>query len=528
MARRLVFVLSGLPLLKLCASKDLSVAQALPEHYSSAAAVLASDLVTSKPSKEQAQAAGQIVTSFTEAFIGKDISEGESRCLALGAGNITGQLLEACNAAVDTYATSSGSAHVPNTFTVGSATVAPKQKGFAWMPPAESPPAMTGGQEAVFALEFGAKLAAIADLEKFVAKDCLHDDAKKDLETASAHFGDMLFVGGRLLANGVDVLEDLSKASVAYNEKRFEDFGRALGGAWRKVLLARRVNLEIPSPQALVEVTQGFMDSLLDDDLSLHIVADSPSGAVLSASPQLRSGMSTVGAIQNGSPFQPAAQSGESVLDVDLKDCVNNNMPLFQSAWTPVWRLLQSKEKGMAQTSDDIGKLVVSMCDLQVAVHACGIDPRQEAMLFDALHSGNVRSGFSQSSDYVQRMAEKPNALPLEFEAALEEWRERKWNMFGKRLGMFLRQMMTTTFQAKYSLPSDLESKLSPTSSASAGVAFFGCFFLLALSALAAVLRRKTSVSSSVSSVPAAVPAVPACAFFEDEFLTMEAGAGLE
>eukprot|EP00929_Paragymnodinium_shiwhaense_P086285 TRINITY_DN467_c3_g1_i1.p1 TRINITY_DN467_c3_g1~~TRINITY_DN467_c3_g1_i1.p1 ORF type:complete len:347 (-),score=80.56 TRINITY_DN467_c3_g1_i1:166-1116(-) len=316
MASRLACAIAGAHLLGLGTATDALAASSLPPH-ASAAEILAGDIVESAPAADQARAARQIVTSFTEAFIGQDISEAERQCLAKGAGNITSQILESCSAAVDTYhfATNPAPAARP-AFGADNTSLGNVQPGFSWMPAEAPPQVMSEGQEAVFALEFGAKLATIADLEKFVAKDCLKTDAKKDLERASGHFGDMLFVGGRLIANGVDVLEDLSHASVAYKDKRFEDFGKDLGGAWRKVLLTRRVDLQIPSQQAIVEVTRGLMESLFADDLSLHIVADSPAGALLPASPQLRGGGSPMGAAQNGSPFQTATQPTEAVLDV--------------------------------------------------------------------------------------------------------------------------------------------------------------------------------------------------------------------
>merc|ERR1712232_1335213 len=105
--------------------------------------------------------------------------------------------------------------------------------------------------------------------------------------------------------------------------------------------------------------------------------------------------------LQVGAPWAPQLQSQPvaTKIDINVQQCIGNNIPLFQSAWSPVWKFLQDSAKADASEAiPDMSALLVSMMDVQLALRACGVTPVQEAMLFDAMHSGNVASSIEMGS----------------------------------------------------------------------------------------------------------------------------------
>merc|ERR1719145_225406 len=92
----------------------------------------------------------------------------------------------------------------------------------------------------------------------------------------------MSFVGGHLLANGVDIMAEMSSAVSAYDDKHYYEFGQDMGDAWRKVLLAKDThapNLPTPPDNALQEVTESFLSTLFSRGSSLQVLTDGTSAA---------------------------------------------------------------------------------------------------------------------------------------------------------------------------------------------------------------------------------------------------------
>merc|ERR1712187_192079 len=74
-------------------------------------------------------------------------------------------------------------------------------------------------------------------------------------------------------------------------------------------------------------------------------------------------------------------------VDVDLHDCLVGNMPLWKSAWTPVFELVSEATTSTADPPE-MSDMMSSFMDVQLALQRCDIDPAKEAMLIDTFESG--------------------------------------------------------------------------------------------------------------------------------------------
>jgi len=157
-------------------------------------------------------------------------------------------------------------------------------------------------------------------------------------------------------------------------------------------------------------------------------------------------------------PPQPVLPESVAI-DVDLRNCIGNNLPLFESAWTPVLQLFMKAANGQETTVDAVtdvpemsGELMISMMDLQLAITNCGINPVQEAVLFDAMHSGTVRSRLVAPAGSSLAAQRPRDELSQAFSKALQDYKTQTWTDFGTELGSIVREMVVVAFPEKYSL----------------------------------------------------------------------------
>merc|ERR1712146_767132 len=75
-------------------------------------------------------------------------------------------------------------------------------------------------------------------------------------------------------------------------------------------------------------------------------------------------------------------------VDVDLHDCLVGNMPLWKSAWTPVFELMSTATASADAEMPTSSDMMSSFMDVQLALQRCDINPAQEAMLIDTFESG--------------------------------------------------------------------------------------------------------------------------------------------
>eukprot|EP00929_Paragymnodinium_shiwhaense_P116168 TRINITY_DN8547_c0_g2_i1.p1 TRINITY_DN8547_c0_g2~~TRINITY_DN8547_c0_g2_i1.p1 ORF type:complete len:549 (+),score=135.85 TRINITY_DN8547_c0_g2_i1:116-1762(+) len=450
---------------------DLQKAAPVPTTYSNHAATTA----------HVSNDAAGVVGGMTEAFLGtRKISAEESHCLANGASTLAAAITQSCGDAVDSFrsATAALQTTTLEPVMIANGTLQNSGSAFPWLPTSSTVAPLTGGEETVITLEFAARFAGILDLERQLAKQCLHDDAVKTLETAADHMGNLTYVGGHVIANGVDILTELTDAAAAFDAGNFRRFGQDLGGAWRKVVLSKKsdMGLEMPSEAGIEEMTQSLMASLFGNGLSLQIETD---GGMSMTTPMLRGSMygSTMSAGQPGqapaNPVQPALPvqpamtapatvqqpgypypSGPQTINIDLRNCLVVNMPLFESAWAPVLKLFQdaaSKEAAEAALSD-MSALVMSMFDLQLALRMCGLGPYQEAALLDGMKAGTVHTKLDLPEVHSMSPQQERDSMSKAFAEALQDWKLHSWAAFGGQLGSILRDMMVVMFPAKYSV----------------------------------------------------------------------------
>eukprot|EP00929_Paragymnodinium_shiwhaense_P029466 TRINITY_DN16874_c1_g1_i1.p1 TRINITY_DN16874_c1_g1~~TRINITY_DN16874_c1_g1_i1.p1 ORF type:complete len:567 (-),score=133.04 TRINITY_DN16874_c1_g1_i1:438-2138(-) len=448
------------------------------------------------------QPASAIVGGLTDGFLGESrISSTERHCLTTGAGTLAAYITQTCGEAVETYSRTSSAPPAPPSAQAYSSfkSTAAASPGAVQVPQPAQP--LTQGEETVIAMELAARLVGILDLEKRLAAKCLKKDAVEEISDAAKHVTDATYVGGRLIANGVDIVKELGDAMKSYENKDFNSFGKELGMAWREVVLAKKSkdHLDMPGPLGLQQVTQGLVSGFFGSGVDLQVVATDATmpgmyttGAVAQVNQlppvPVRAGVNTVQPLANpqlpaanpqlpatnpqlpaanaqqpvaGAPWpasQTQMQPASTLIDIDVRQCVGNNLPLFEGAWAPVWEFLQkSAQHGVDYAPlPDMTQLLISMLDVQVALRFCGITPVQEAMLFDAMRSGSVVSrvalppprGGSASAVVTDGSADVTQTMTT----ALEDWRQHSWTAFGKQLGDLLRDVALVAFPQKYAV----------------------------------------------------------------------------
>mmetsp|Transcript_115758 Transcript_115758/g.327370 ORF Transcript_115758/g.327370 Transcript_115758/m.327370 type:complete len:228 (+) Transcript_115758:1039-1722(+) len=144
-----------------------------------------------------------------------------------------------------------------------------------------------------------------------------------------------------------------------------------------------------------------------------------------------------------------------TVLKIHLHRCVNENLELFEEAWTPILELLRNAAaKGLVGSPDgtptgpSMGSMAMAMLDLQTALQMCNIGPEEEDMLLDSLSSGSrFRTEVQLASDRPQS-AEMTNGIA----EALEDWRAERWPALGTELGKLLRSAVMISLSQKYAV----------------------------------------------------------------------------
>merc|ERR1719401_2550734 len=140
-------------------------------------------------------------------------------------------------------------------------------------------------------MELVASLSNLYRTQTKLAKSCLKDDdVVAELESVSNHMTDLDYIGERLVANGVDIVEETSNAFSSYEKQNYRAFGNDMGTVWHKLLLSDpsdQPSFRAPSQEAIEEATSGLFSSFLGRGFNLQVVSDTPglpSPGVLTAS----------------------------------------------------------------------------------------------------------------------------------------------------------------------------------------------------------------------------------------------------
>merc|ERR1712048_1185790 len=124
-----------------------------------------------------------------------------------------------------------------------------------------------------------------------------------------------------------------------------------------------------------------------------------------------------------------------ATLNVDLHKCISENMPLWKSAWAPVWKLA-SVASGSESEVPEIHDMMVSMMDVHMAMTRCKITPAMEAVLIDSMEAGKLHANLKIPEGKL-----KSANVPSLLSSALEDFREKKWYAFGNQLGAAMQDL---------------------------------------------------------------------------------------
>merc|ERR1712187_639499 len=144
------------------------------------------------------------------------------------------------------------------------------------------------------AMALAESLSQVYKLQSKVAKSCLKGDVLAEFDKAETHLSNMTYVSGRLLTQGVDVMDELSDAFNSFEHKNYRAFGKDLGTAGRKVLLAKHSGLADftePSAEPIEQVTEGLFASFFGKGYDLQIAADDAPSNVPMSQPQVQTAM---------------------------------------------------------------------------------------------------------------------------------------------------------------------------------------------------------------------------------------------
>jgi hypothetical protein len=434
--------------------------------------------------------ASKIVGGMAESFLGGEhgvLTPSELRCLSDGAGKLAGGVMDTAGRTAQTYHVLA-SQHSGNAL---AASMAAAQSGMSVNPNAQNPvdPLIAG-------IELSQRLSSMMEFEEKISSKCLKDDAKAELKAASHHLSNVSFMGGRLVANGVDIITELGRAAGAYDDGNYRMFGDNMGLAARKVLISNKgegykeLMLE-PTDADIQDVTNGLVKQLFQSGMRLQVSTD----AITTMAPPPPQYYPMMSQTQPGSNVtQPPVPTlvpwtllPATEVNVDLHQCVAGNRDLFKDAWEPVWKIMgqmartgtsgtakdmNAVEKATGEGAEGFGALAMSMLDMQIAMRRCGFTAEQEAIIYDSMQAGkSIHTKFDggkfDNEDFTKGDMSETVA------DAVEDWKQKKFEKFGERMGQALRDITIQAFPEKYYVDADgrLRQRLVQLSGAGRGFA---------------------------------------------------------
>lgn len=153
------------------------------------------------------------------------------------------------------------------------------------------------------------------------------------------------YVGGHVVANGADIVLELTNAVAAFQHRNYCRFGHEFGAALRKVLIEKPVNMPggPPSRVALSRMSLGLVEGFFGRSFTVTITASA----------------------------QPLR------LDVDIHKCIGRNIPFFTSVWSVAWLIFEQLSNGTRSAQDGMSEaaLAEALVLLPGALRQCNITP---------------------------------------------------------------------------------------------------------------------------------------------------------
>jgi len=273
-------------------------------------------------------------------------------------------------------------------------------------------------------MQFGMAFQKMVTISHQIAEECLHQDALIALRKSARHMQSAQYIGGHIMANGQDIVEELADATIAYKEHNFRKFGQDFGTAMRKVFLCDADGAGMPEGKPDEEVVANVTEGLLQ------------------------------GFFGEGSQLVLKLPGSEQI-PIDLHSCISQNLGFFTSVWSEVMFLYAKKVAG-AKPKEQLEwstAVAFTMMQLPKALERCSLGPEEQQMLEDAitgLASGNQGLGY-----HLRLPRTKPvsnDQLEEHLAVTVKAWAEKRWMTFGEDMGRLLQEMVITVFARKYSV----------------------------------------------------------------------------
>jgi len=282
-------------------------------------------------------------------------------------------------------------------------------------------------------MEFGFSIQKVAALIHQILHTCVHKDGLEAIALATEHFANVEYVSQHIVVDGADVCTELTRGVEHWKQGDRTAFGKDLGAALRKILLAKKIpdakRPELPPRETLLNITNAFLENFFGPGIGIHI----------------------------------KTYKGEDVVDdfdVDLHKCFAENAHLLESMWadTMFFYARQAKDRRNHRLGNDGEKnelkkaLAFNMVQIPSALHKCGLDDDRQQMLKDALKGLGSADGLSFGLRGLTSATD--SAVMEQFSRTLQQWKtlgEDGGVLFGAALGKLFQELVVTAYPEKYS-----------------------------------------------------------------------------
>eukprot|EP00446_Apocalathium_sp_SHHI-4_P064860 CAMPEP_0177524032 /NCGR_PEP_ID=MMETSP0369-20130122/49734_1 /TAXON_ID=447022 ORGANISM="Scrippsiella hangoei-like, Strain SHHI-4" /NCGR_SAMPLE_ID=MMETSP0369 /ASSEMBLY_ACC=CAM_ASM_000364 /LENGTH=353 /DNA_ID=CAMNT_0019003963 /DNA_START=13 /DNA_END=1074 /DNA_ORIENTATION=+ len=278
---------------------------------------------------------------------------------------------------------------------------------------------------------------------------CIHSDAQSAFQQAGQHAMSLSHITGHFMANGADIVNELSDSVMAYKTQNATQLGTDFGTAMRKLFLSNKTNGNMPEAmpgdKEIGNLTSGFLQGFFGKGTYLNV---------------------------------NLAKDPNNPLRIDMQQCVQQNVPFFQQIWGAGMFLFAQKAVGVSPTpssTSNAGRiqfgttLAFTMMEMPSAMGKCGISSEQQSMIMDAVKSmgTGVNTKVQLPGATVTR-----DQMTTDFASVMREWSAGHWFATGGQLGKLMQESAVAFYPQKYSIDANgfLHNQLLPQVGAQGGL----------------------------------------------------------
>lgn len=260
------------------------------------------------------------------------------------------------------------------------------------------------------------EIVQMVHLQGRLMANCARNSTMDVLGLAGSHLKNLTYIGGRFVANGAEIVSEVSDAIIAFKAHNYFTFGTDIGMMWRRVLLSRahRQDEVHPTPAMIEAMSWGLLEGFFGPNSYLSITSDD-------------------------TPLN---------LRINLHSCITQNLPFLQSVWNTLMLFI-------AQLAvDDLppnvqqawqANMAAALIGLPTAMRNCNIDEREEEMLTDSLRSLHFDVQLPQDSIESRETS-------IDLAHAVRDWTQGRWREFGADMGHLLQEFVVAAFPQMYSV----------------------------------------------------------------------------